>query len=998
MMKVVASAVSVLVVLLIISIILLRGEFGSRKILHYGQIFLKKKMLTDLSYSEGRIDFLSGFHFRDLKIVRNDVSMQASIEIPAIDLSYNISISHKRFEIIQLIIKDAKIRLIQHAQPVPSAPPQETQPAESVRSKIERYILNPPVELVIDQIAIEKMDLFADLNGPALEQVSRQESTLASDRKTIELHQFDFHLKMEMVKEKLAASGDISMAPRNQLSIDMRSTSPVLTKSPKAEYSDINNSKLQSTFTAGGQWGFDVHREGKRWLYRLVTNGLKLNLDQLSKTDRSHVPEQNSQIRLDHAEFNFDSNSLLHSDELFKINRSSVETMKVMLIGKTSEISAIGLQGKTLVGPQSIRFSTLPAEDLDFDLLLDSTKVQQPPAIPKGVALKVKAHGSIRRSLDHLLLNSQIELAGQPLLDSRFELSRKEKVVAFRGNGNLSLSPAQARGVTAAHSFYSGLRLDFQLDGTRLSDGTVESTFKTQVPKLVMAPIPKQSNVDIDSKFKWQPDVRNLDFSGKIDFQNPIDGSWSVTPVLHASLKGAPLLKGRVDIAQTAKPTQEGVPLLLGQPVHVEYDVDLGGKGHAIAHASLPRAEIRGKAALDGTELSLTVLSPDLKAAQDLKIEFEVKQAELKLANTYSAKLPAHSPPFKAIVAKGQIQLFDKHRFVLENLSFALNNAQVALEAHGSGDLQQKTVQATATLKLQMREDFPEIHSQKIRGRVSIPLVITALRAQQISIVGELGLENVSWQKADLSASGINGNIPFSEKLQWNGTNVRFSSLVTQNPFERVEFDRVRPLLLGSPRLRIEKVGWFEKSFGPMVGFFSLDQNMIFAHQFDMDLVNGKMYGEMFINFYPQTMQYGLLARMTGLDLGEILPKKFLNRVPTGSKTLSGRAGFVLNFNRNTLDGRVDVTEIGGSQLITAINIVDPLYADEKMNKMRRLLEVGYPTAVEVSFADGYMDMDLGLTVFGVSSRQSVHGVRISGALQKATAGFMETASKGPLQ
>ena len=120
--------------------------------------------------------------------------------------------------------------------------------------------------------------------------------------------------------------------------------------------------------------------------------------------------------------------------------------------------------------------------------------------------------------------------------------------------------------------------------------------------------------------------------------------------------------------------------------------------------------------------------------------------------------------------------------------------------------------------------------------------------------------------------------------------------------------------------------------------------------------------------------------------------------MPVGSKRVSARTGFVLNINRGVLDGRVDVTEVGGPQLVAFINVLDPMYEDEKMNKVRSLLGLGYPTAVAMTFRDGYMNMDVGLSVLGVNQKQSLHEIPLSSLLSKQTAEIVKQSEKGPLK
>jgi hypothetical protein len=128
---------------------------------------------------------------------------------------------------------------------------------------------------------------------------------------------------------------------------------------------------------------------------------------------------------------------------------------------------------------------------------------------------------------------------------------------------------------------------------------------------------------------------------------------------------------------------------------------------------------------------------------------------------------------------------------------------------------------------------------------------------------------------------------------------------------------------------------------------------MLAAHQFDLDLASGRLSGELFLDVHPGTFEFGMLSRLTALDLAEALPERFLARMPAGEKRLSGRSGFVVDLNRSSIDGRVNLTEVGGPQLTALVNLLDPAYEDEKMNKVRTLLTYGYPTAVGLAFADG---------------------------------------------
>jgi hypothetical protein len=245
-----------------------------------------------------------------------------------------------------------------------------------------------------------------------------------------------------------------------------------------------------------------------------------------------------------------------------------------------------------------------------------------------------------------------------------------------------------------------------------------------------------------------------------------------------------------------------------------------------------------------------------------------------------------------------------------------------------------------------------------------------------------------------IKIQGIRGKIPLSEDFEWNGKTLRFAQLIHQNPFERVDFERVQPLIHSSEAVEFKEMSVDEKKYGPFQGFFAMKQNMVFAHKFDLKMGQGQTYGEFYLDYYPKSLQFGLLSRLTRLDLGEILPKRYLISTPQGDQRLSGRSGFVMNLNTGSIDGRVDITEIGASQLITLINAMDPHFENEKANRARLALNVAAPSFVQMDFQNGYMDLDIRIRGINLP----VRGLSISPWTTGATADLVKSLQEGPLQ
>jgi hypothetical protein len=436
--------------------------------------------------------------------------------------------------------------------------------------------------------------------------------------------------------------------------------------------------------------------------------------------------------------------------------------------------------------------------------------------------------------------------------------------------------------------------------------------------------------------------------------------------------------------------------MALNQVVTIDHRIEFSNGKKSIGLELLaPDLEMPGTAKMLGSKLKVQAVASSAKEPLDLQAAFS--QERVDLVQSKGSSSPVKS--IQGIDLKTKMKLSPDQRILnIENFELALNRSFLTVSLHGSGDIKNQDMHLESTTSMLVPPDFPEVAGQSLKGRLTMPIVLTVLGGEELTADGFLQLQGLSWRKGDIALTNINGIVPISEKLVRDPKGFKFKSLITENPFERVDFERVRPLLQSAEQLQIDKITWLEKNYGPMSGFFSIKQNMISAHQFDLDMGNGRMNGELFLNVYPSNLEFGLLTRLTGLDLGEILPQKFLARMGAGAKRVSGRTGVVINLNKSSVDGRVDVTEIGGPQLVALINVLDPSYQDEKMNKMRSVLTYGYPTSVALAFNQGYMDMDVGLSVLGVRQTESIRGIPVTELISSASADFVKQTQKGPLQ
>jgi len=347
--------------------------------------------------------------------------------------------------------------------------------------------------------------------------------------------------------------------------------------------------------------------------------------------------------------------------------------------------------------------------------------------------------------------------------------------------------------------------------------------------------------------------------------------------------------------------------------------------------------------------------------------------------------------PFRFENEKSTLTLETQWNNNLGQLNLKTNSSKL-LNLSAKTEMQSKQTQAEgliqSTLPFSLMEKL--VH-KKIGGKLSIPFHVIyepQLNKNKFNfqLDTKVSLKDFNYEADNLKLIDINGEIPILEKLQIDTSNndlFSFQELFIQNPFERVDYNRIDPFIRSTVPLRIGQIKWLDKTYGPFEGIISLEQNFISIHNFSLNFIQGSANGELFIDLFPKNKRTGFLGRITNVDLADILPQKYL---PKSTKTLpfSSRTGIVLSLVNKTLNGRMDITQLGGKQLSTFINLVDPNYLDEKMNKIRSWLEVGSPTQIRLGFNEGNMDMDLDISALGLNQHQAINGISIQSFIDKA--------------
>jgi hypothetical protein len=332
------------------------------------------------------------------------------------------------------------------------------------------------------------------------------------------------------------------------------------------------------------------------------------------------------------------------------------------------------------------------------------------------------------------------------------------------------------------------------------------------------------------------------------------------------------------------------------------------------------------------------------------------------------------------------------------------NKGRVAVETRpktffklgGTTELQKKQLQFDGQIEANIPMAVAEnLTQKKFSGGIRMPLHLLVLPTTQperleVNLDTVVAFERFDFENSKIKMVGLSGQIPISEKVSVDTTAsgldaFKFKHQSLQNPFERVDYERLDPLVRSSDPMRIEQIVWDGRSIGPIEGVVDIEQNLVSVHSFSMDFAQGSASGELFVDLYSRNQRIGFLGRLTQLDLVHILPQRFLGRIPRNSPLpFSSRAGLVFSLNRRSLEGRMDVTQVGGPQLVALINVLDPNYENEKMNKLRSLLQVGYPTSVNMALHEGSMDLSVDIEAMGLKSSQRLPGISIQSFIDKA--------------
>ncbi len=299
---------------------------------------------------------------------------------------------------------------------------------------------------------------------------------------------------------------------------------------------------------------------------------------------------------------------------------------------------------------------------------------------------------------------------------------------------------------------------------------------------------------------------------------------------------------------------------------------------------------------------------------------------------------------------------------------------------------------------------------KKISGKISLPIELILMPTKnpflkEVLLDTSINLKSFSMETENVSVKNMNGEIPIHEEIfldlsqlnpskmtpppiennHFNLSALSFKYIFQQNPFEKSDYDRLAPLFNSTNPLKIESILWKGQKYGPLNGVIELNQNYLSIHQFSIEFLQGSASGEFFLDLNPSQRRLGFLGRFIDIDLKSLLPTsanlastmKPLKDAAPSNRSISARTGLELFIDRQTLEGRMDFNRLNKYQLLILLNGIDPNFKNNQFNKIRSLLEYGYPSQVNLSFHDGVADLKIDLESMGLKTHFDIPAISI---------------------
>lgn len=431
--------------------------------------------------------------------------------------------------------------------------------------------------------------------------------------------------------------------------------------------------------------------------------------------------------------------------------------------------------------------------------------------------------------------------------------------------------------------------------------------------------------------------------------------------------------------------TDAGKTTVQAEDASVRFKANLDPTGlRLVSDFDLPKVEIATPkfSSRFKTRASIPIFA---KIKKDAKSGWGFQAAPIKLSLTAQKSSPSLAFLFDSLVIESlcdlQTDLETTNVLFQTDLSHGqMQNSfeTLRLTSTGTFSTQEKAGALSGELNLISMSSKASL-DRPVQGSVRIPWKFEVQGNRTIQLTSVIEAHGFSFHHERYRIEDLNADIPIRLSLTNDAhQGLRLSKLLTRNPFERADYLTLRPYFAKSKNnFRLRKLSLGSTTIGPISANLSLQQNYLMAEDYQMDFLDGRMTGRAFVDVAPENRRLGFLGRFSGLN-----PKLlFAKSSSPNDRRISSRLALIYSFDRSTADGRMDITEMGGPQLVDLINLVDPEFKDPKAVLARSLLKVAYPKYVGIKMSQGFMDLNLTLGGLVSLSNIGLFGIPLSSVL-----------------
>lgn len=290
-------------------------------------------------------------------------------------------------------------------------------------------------------------------------------------------------------------------------------------------------------------------------------------------------------------------------------------------------------------------------------------------------------------------------------------------------------------------------------------------------------------------------------------------------------------------------------------------------------------------------------------------------------------------------------------------------------------------VQASGFVSLNFMDKDFSYAGIKPSGTMSAPFKLLLRQKQKFFFESELRLRAFSVSTPDLKIESLQGSLPVKQAWAYQDGRWQLSPRLSANAFGRADFDSFEPLETRLNQLRIARIEFQKKFYGPVILDLKFEQNLLRSGSWTAVVGEGQIEGALQADLSLDNPRMGLLMRAFDVKLEDLLPPTILEAQQKSERGLSFRLGMDWDLGKATAVGRLDWSDINATQVLQLLDVMDPQFENATFNQARMVLAQAYPTRVQVELRGPVADVRISTNVMNLPE---VRNVAISPYLVKA--------------